>query len=154
MEKLWFYCSVATLEAQKSDSGVESHCYKDKRNTIGEFLESFLSTRKAATTPRISIFTLSLLKIRAVFLMFPNICLLISRRRKISTNDLYHCKLHPWESLSLEFEQNRMNLRYWKNVANEKCTAKIGKLNSVENLFWANHASKKARKRLERKIFG
>ena len=37
-----------------------------------------------------------------------------------------------------------MKLRYWKIVANEKCTAEIAKLSSVENLFWANHASEKS----------
>ena len=80
MVKWRFHSSVATLEAHKSGSGVETNCYEYKRNTIRVLLELFLTTRTAATTPRISIFTLSLLKIRPVFLMFPNVCLLISQR--------------------------------------------------------------------------
>ena len=152
--KLWFHSSVATLEAYKSESGVETRCYEYKRNTIGVLLEWILTTRTAATTPRISIFTLSLLKIRLFFLMFPNVCLLISRRwKKISTNGFHHCKLHPWESLSLEYEQNRTNVRYWKIVVTEKCNAEMAKLTSVKNLFWANHASKKAYISPKRKIF-
>ena len=87
--------------------------------------------------PRISIFTLSLLKIRPVFLMFPNVRLLISRRwKKISTNGFHHCKLHPWETLNFEYEQNRMTLKYWKIVANEKCTAEIVEFSSVKTLSW------------------
>ena len=66
MVKLWIHSSVATLEAQKSESRVETNCYKYKKNTIEVILEWFLTTRTAATTPRISIITLSLLKIRAV----------------------------------------------------------------------------------------
>ena len=154
MVKLWFHSSVATLEAHKSESGVDTNCYEYNRNTIGVILEWISTTRTAATTPRISIFTLSLLKIRPVFLMFPNVCLLISRRwKKISTNSFHHCKLHPWESLSLEYEQNRTNLRYWKIVVTEKCTPEMAKLTSVKNLFWANHASEIARISLKRKIF-
>ena len=80
MVKSRIHSSVATLEAHKSESGVETKCYEYKRNTIGVLLERILTTRTAAATPRISIFTLSLLKIRPVFLMFPNVCLLISRR--------------------------------------------------------------------------
>ena len=154
MVQLWFHSSVATLEAYKSESGVDTNCYKYKRNTIGVLLEWILTTRTAATTPRISIFTLSLLKIRPVFLMFPNVCLLISRRlKKISTNGFHHCKLHLYEILSLEYERNRTKLRYWKNVGNEKCTPEIAKLSLVKNLFWANHASEKARISLKQKIF-
>ena len=82
MVKLWFHSSVATLEADKSESGVETKCYEYKRNTIGVILEWMLTTRTAATTPRISIFTLSLLKIRPVFLMFPNVSLLLSEDEK------------------------------------------------------------------------
>ena len=67
MVKLWFHSSVATLEAYKSESGMKTKCYEYKRNTIGVILEWILTTRTAATTPRISIFTLSLLKIRPVF---------------------------------------------------------------------------------------
>ena len=56
--------------------------------------------------------------------MVPNVCFLISRRwKKISTNGFHHCKLHPSANLSLEYERNRTKLRYWKIVANEKCTA-------------------------------
>ena len=154
MVKSWFHSSVATLEAYKSESGVDTNCYEYNRNTIGVILEWILTTRTAATAPRISIFTLSLLKIRPVFWMFPNVCLPISRRwKKISTNGFHHCKLHPEESLSLEYEQNRTNLRYWKIVVTEKCTPEITKLSSVKNLFWANHASEKARISLKRKIF-
>ena len=117
-------------------------------------LEWFLATRTAATTPRISIFTLSLLKFRPVFLMFPNVRLLISQRWKnISTNGFHHFKLYLREHLSLEYERNRTKLKFWKIVANEKCTPEIGELSSVKNLFWANHASKEARISLKRKIF-
>ena len=117
-------------------------------------LDWFSTTLTAATTPRISIFTLALLKIRAVFSMFPNVCLLISRTwKKISTNGFHHCKLHPRESLSLAYERNRKQLRYWKIVANEKCTPEIGELSSVKNLFWANYVSEKARISPKRKIF-
>ena len=154
MVKSWIHSSVATLEAHKSESGVETKCYIYKKNTIGVLLEWILTTRTAATTPRISIFTLSLHKIRPVFLMFPNVCLLISQRwKKISTNDFHHCKLNPWESLSLEYEQNRTNSRYWKIVVTKKCTPEMAKMTSVKNLFWANHASEKARISLKRKIF-
>ena len=58
------------------------------------------------------------------------------------------------ENLSLEYEQNWTKLRYWKNVANEKCTPEIGELSSVESLFWANHASEKALTIPKRKIYG
>ena len=80
MVKSRIHSSVATLEAHKSESGVETKCYEYKRNTIGVLLERILTTRTAANAPRISIFTLSLLKFTPVFLMFPNVCLLISRR--------------------------------------------------------------------------
>ena len=154
MVKSWIHSSVATLEAYKSESGVETKCYEYKRNIIEVLLEWILTTRTAATTPRISIFTLSLLKIRPVFSMFPNVCLLISRRwKKMSTNEFHHCKLHLQETLGLEYEQNRANLRFWKIIVNEKCTPEIAKMSSVKNLFWANHASKKARISLKRKIF-
>ena len=107
-------------------------------------LEWFLTTRTAATNPRISIFTLSLLKVRAVCLMFPNVCFLISRRwKKRSINSFHPCKLHPKESSSLEYEQNRMKVRYWKIVANEKCTPEIGEFSSAKNSFWANRAPKR-----------
>ena len=153
MVKLRIHSSVATLQAHKSESGVEINCHKNKK-TIEVILEWFLTTHTAATTPRISIITLSLLKIRAVFLMFTNVCFPISRRwNKISTNKFHHCKLHPRESLSLEYEQNRTELSYWKIVANEKCTPEIGKLISIKNLFWANHASERARNSLKRKLF-
>ena len=155
MVKLWVRSSVATLEAHKSGNGVETNCYKYKKITIEVLLGWLLTTRTAATTPRISIFTLSLLKIRAFHLMFPNVCFLISQRwKKISTNNFHQYKLHPKKNLSLEYEQNRTKLRYWKIVPNEKCTTEIGEMSSVKKLFRANHASKKARKSLKRKIFG
>ena len=75
MVKLRFHSSVATLEAYKSESGVDTSCYKYKRKTIGVILERNLTTQTAATTTRISIFTLSLFKIRAVFFNVPQ-CLL------------------------------------------------------------------------------
>ena len=154
MVTLWVHCSVATLEAHKIGRGVETDCYKYKRNTIEVIMECFLTTRTAATTPRISIFMLSLLKIRAVFLMFTNVCLLVSQRwKKLSTNGFHHCKLHSWEIVSLEYESNGTKLRYWKIVANEKCTAESGKLSSVKKSFWANHASKKTWNNPKRKIF-
>ena len=39
MVKLRFHSSVATLEAYKSESGVDTNCYKYKRKTIGVILE-------------------------------------------------------------------------------------------------------------------
>ena len=75
MVKSGFHSSVAPLEAYKSESGVDTKCYEYNRNTIGVILEWILTTRTAATTPRISIFTLSLLKIRPVFFNVPQ-CLL------------------------------------------------------------------------------
>ena len=117
-------------------------------------MEWFLTTRTAATTPRISIFRLSLLKIRAVFLMFPNVCFLISQRWiKISTNGLHKCTLHPWESLCLEDERNRTKLRYWKIDANEECTSEIGEVSSIKISFWENHASNKARNSPKQRLF-
>ena len=65
--QLWIHSSVGTLEAHKSESGMKTKCYKHKRNILEVFLEWFLTTRTAATAPRISIFTLSLPKIRAFF---------------------------------------------------------------------------------------
>ena len=154
MVKSRIHSSVASLEAHKSETGVETNCNEYKRNTIGVILEWFLTTRTAATTPRISIFTLSLLKIRAVFLMFPNVCFLISQRcKKVSTNGLHNCTLRPEEGLSVEYERKRTKLRYWKNVANEKCTAETSELSSVKKLVWANHASKKAQNGLQQKLF-
>ena len=118
-------------------------------------LEWFLTTRTPAVTPRISILTLSLLKIRAVFLMFPNACFLIAQRwKKISTNGFHHYKLHSEENLSLEYERSRTELKYWKILANEKCTPEIGELSSVKNWFWANHATEEVRNSLKGKIFG
>ena len=38
MVKLSFHSSVATLEAHKSESGVETNCYKYKWNTIEAIL--------------------------------------------------------------------------------------------------------------------
>ena len=45
----------------------ETNCYKNKKNTIEVLLEWFLTTRTAATTPRINMFTLSQLKNKAFF---------------------------------------------------------------------------------------
>ena len=67
MVKLWIHSSVATLEAHKGESGMRTNCNKYKKKTTEVVLEWFLTTRTAATTPRISIFTLALLKITAVF---------------------------------------------------------------------------------------
>ena len=58
MVKSRSHSSVATLEAHKSESGVETKCYEYKKNTIGVLLEWILTTLTAATTPLISIFTL------------------------------------------------------------------------------------------------
>ena len=156
MIKLWINRSVATLEAHKSEKkGVKTNCFNYKNNTIEVLSEWLLTTPSDATTRRISIFTLSLLEIRAVFLMFPNVCFLISQRwKKISTHNLHHCELYLKKKLRLEYEWNRKKLKYWKIVANEKCTAENCELSSVKNLFWANHASKKARNNFKRKIFG
>ena len=54
----------------------------------------------------------------------------------------------------MEHEQNRPKLRYWKIVANEKCTPEIAELSSVKNLFRGNHASEKVRISLKQKIIG
>ena len=133
-----------TLEAYKSENGVETNCYKYKKKTIGVLFEWILTTRTAATTPRISIFTLSPLKIRAVFLRFPNVCLLISRWwKKISTNGFHNCKPHSWENLSLKYERYRTKLRYWKIVANEKCNPEYSKLSSVKNFILSERRIKK-----------
>ena len=114
----------------------ETNCYKNKKNTIEVLLEWFLTTRTAATTPSISIFTLSLLKIRAFFQMGPNVCFLISPNwKKISTNGFNRCKLTPQENLSLEYEQNRTEWKLWKTVANGKCTSKIGELISIKKII-------------------
>ena len=67
MVKLWFHSSVANVEAYESENGMKTKFSEYERNTIGVLLELILTTRTAATTPRISIFTLSLLKIRPVF---------------------------------------------------------------------------------------
>ena len=155
MVKSWIHSSVATLEAHKMESAVETYCHKHKNNTVEVLLEWLLTTRMAATTPRISILTLSLLKIRAVFWMFPNVCVPISETwKKISTKSFHYCKVYLWKNLGLDYERYRTKLRYWKTVANEKCTAEKCELSSVKNLFWANHASEKARKSLKRKLFG
>ena len=150
MVKLWIHSSVAFFEAFKSESGMKTKCYKYKKITIEVLLEWFLTTRMAATSPRISIFTLSLLKIRAYFYMVPNVCFLISQRwKKIMTNGFQHCKLHSKKRLSLEYEQYRTKIGYWKIVANEKCTAEIGELSSVKKLLWADHKRQKDRKSLK-----
>ena len=67
MVKLWIHSSVAALEAQKSERGMKTNCYKYKKNTVEVILEWFLTTRTATTTTGISIVTLSLLKITAFF---------------------------------------------------------------------------------------
>ena len=79
---LWIYSSVATLEAYKSESGMETYCYKYKRNTIEVIFEWFLTKRTAATTPRISIFTLSLLKIKDFFKCSPMYAFLFFKDEK------------------------------------------------------------------------
>ena len=157
MVKLWFHSSIASSEAYKSESGMNTSCYKYKRNTIGVILEWILTTRTSATTPRISIFTLSLLKIRAFCWTVPNVCFPMSRRWKKLSNCFHlfhHCKLHSRENLEMKYERNQMKLGYLKIVANEKCTSEIGKLSSVKNLFWVNHASAKAPNSPKRKTFG
>ena len=45
-------------------------------------------------------------------------------------------------------------LKILKNCCKRKCTAEFDELSSVANLFWANHASKKAQKNAKRKIIG
>ena len=147
--------SVATLEAHESESGVETTCYEYKRNTIKVILEWFLTTRSAATTPRISIFTLSLLKISKENkeILFPIRFPYFSKMKKISKKSFHSCKLQPWESSSLESEQNRTKLKYWKIPANEKFIGEIGEVSSVKKIFWANHTSEKTQSNLKRKIF-
>ena len=78
--KLWNLSSVATLEAQKSESKLETNCYKHKKKTTEMFLEWFLTTHMAATKTRIRIFTLSLPKTRAFFQIVHNVCIPIPRR--------------------------------------------------------------------------
>ena len=86
--------------------------------------------------------------------MVPNICFPISQRwRKIPTNGFHQHKLALWKNLSLQYEQNRPKLKYWKIVANEKCITEIGELSSVKNLFWVNHATKNAQKNFKQKTF-
>ena len=97
--KLWIHTSVATLETYKRESGMKTNCYKYKKKATEVISEWFLTTRMAATTRRISIFTLSLLKIRAFFQMFPNVCFLISQKwNKISTNGVHRYKLFSLEA--------------------------------------------------------
>ena len=45
-------------------------------------------------------------------------------------------------------------IEIFKIVANERYTVEIGELISVENLFWVNNATKRARNNIRRKIFG
>ena len=52
----------------------------------------------------------------------------------------------------MEYERKRTILLYWKTIANEKCTAEIGELSSVKNLFWANYALEKTQNNIKRKI--
>ena len=110
--ELWNLSSVAILEAYKSGNGIKTDCYIYKRNTIGLFLKWFSTTRTAASTARISIFTPSLVKLRAYFKMVPNVSVPISQRWKKTTNGFYHCKIYPWESLILEHGRNQTKLKY------------------------------------------
>ena len=80
--KLWNLSPVATLEVYKCDNGMKTDRYKYKKNTIEVILECFLTTRTAATTPRTSIFTLSLLKIRAFFKQSPMFAALFLKDEK------------------------------------------------------------------------
>ena len=70
---------------------------------------------------------------------------------KISAIGFHYCKLNQKENSSLKNDQNPTKLKLWKIVANEKCTAQIGELSSVKNLFWVNHASKKLKTGLNRR---
>ena len=151
MVKLWFLISVATLEAYKSESGRETNCNKYKRNTIEVILEWILTTHTAANTPRISIITLSLLRIRAFFSNGPQ-CLLpyFSKMEKDIDKRFSPLKITSIGELKFgiyykKSDKNRTNLRYWNVVANGKCTAETGELSSVKKLFWVNHAPKNAR---------
>ena len=71
MLKSWIHSSVATLEAHESENWIETKCYKHRRNSMELLSEWFLTTHMAATTPRISIFTLSMPKNRAFYQMVP-----------------------------------------------------------------------------------
>ena len=68
--KLWILTSSATLKRIKW-KGNEKNCCKHIKKTIEVILEWFSTTRMAATSPRISIFTLSLPKVRAFSWMVP-----------------------------------------------------------------------------------
>ena len=153
--KLWLHSSIATLEAHKNESGVETKCYKYKKNPI-EVIWSDFWPRAWPPQPHVLAYLSSRCsKLDLFFLMFPNVCFLISLRwKKISTKCFHHCILNARESLSLKYERNWTKLIYWKIVANEKCSAEIGELSSVKSVFWANHATKKARNSFKRKVFG
>ena len=83
--KLWILSSVATLEAHKTEERSKKKCYKYTRNTTGVNLEWFLTARTVATTPRISIFMLSLPKLRAQFLNGPHFLHLYFSKTKNDT---------------------------------------------------------------------
>ena len=55
--------------------------------------------------------------------------------KRYRQNNFRHCKLHPLESLCLEYGQKWTKIIYWKIVANEKCTSENGELSSVKGLF-------------------
>ena len=150
MVKSWIHSSVATLESHKSESRAETNCNKHKGNTIEVILEWFLTTRTAATTSRISLFTLSLLKIRDFFLMFTSVCFLNPRKWKRYRQTVFFIVNYSHRK-AIWAKSDK--LRYWKIVANEKCTEEIGEFSSVKNLFWGNHESKKARKSPKRMIY-
>ena len=116
-------------------------------------LEWFLTTRMAATTPRISIFTLSLPKKRA-FLKSPQ-CLhpYFSKLKKyidkrfspLQNKSIGKPKFGIWAKLD--------EIKKAKNCCKRNCSAEIGELSSVKNLFWNNHAIEIARKSSKRKTF-
>ena len=76
------------------------------------------------------------------------------RWKKIITNGFLYCKLNSQKHSFWEYEWNRTRTGQWKIVANEICTAEIGELSPVKNSYWVIHATEKAQKKLEWKIFG
>ena len=153
---LWILSSVATLKAHKSESKVETNCFKYKTKTIAVSLAWFLTTRNLVFTHRNSKLTLSLPKKEELFFkwspMFASLFLKEEKRYRqmvftiVSYNDM--------KAYVRKKKQNWTKLRYWETVANEKCTADIGDLSSVRKLFWVNHATQKARHSPKKKIFG
>ena len=69
--KLWIHSSLATLEVHKSESRVKTTYFKHKRNTTKVPWDWFLTTCANATSPRVSILTLSLLQFGAFFIWSP-----------------------------------------------------------------------------------